>query len=92
MNRVLTLEEVLALDDGARVWVEHAKGYGKSHMYAKLTGWNGCDIALVDEDGVCWRIDTHIPETAFGKLYRVWSLLQPPTNEELAVNPWPEGD
>ena len=32
--------------------------------------------------------ELHIPETAFGKLYRVWSLLQP---NELAVNPWPEG-
>lgn len=88
MNTVLTLEQVLALPEGARVWVEHSRGYGESHTCAKMTKWCGCDVALMDEDGVCWRIDTHIPETAFGKLYRVWSLPQPPTPEEVDANPW----
>lgn len=34
-NRVLSFDEVLALEEGRRVWVEHAKGYGKSHIYRR---------------------------------------------------------
>lgn len=26
----------------------------------------------------------------YGKTWRVWSLPQPPTADELAANPWPE--
>lgn len=79
MNKVLTLEEVLALPEGARVWVELST-LGTTGEGEHTKGEHG---RLYDAVGCYWG---HNPYP-FG---RVWSLPQPPTDDELAANPWPE--
>ncbi len=91
MNRVLTLEEVLALDEGARVWVEHEGGW--SH-------WDGIYIAKCNEgELIClvlegpvgggWTASTY--KELYNNLFRVWSLPVAPTADELAAWPWEKG-
>ena len=85
-NKVLTPAEVLALPEGARVWVEeHPRSYLGSTVYTRqgdhLKADPGCFYDLTDPD---WYI--------FGERVdvRVWSLPQPPTQEEMGANPWEE--
>lgn len=83
MNKVLTLEEVLALDEGARVWVEERlREYGlESAVHVR----NG---DVLTEEGSCryYRIlDKLVP---WGINQRVWSLPVAPTPDELAAWPW----
>lgn len=80
MNQVLTPAEVLALPEGARVWVEVREAMELSGEHIKAG-----DL-LEDDNG---------PFTVGGTghlnhMFRVWSLPQPPTPEELAAWPWPE--
>lgn len=85
MNRVLTRDEVLALPDGARVWVNHS-----NDNYAE--NWDGIHTffehggLLVGEDGSSWccRANPGLYNNAF----RVWSLPVAPTDDELAAWPW----
>lgn len=85
-NRVLSLDEVLALPEGARVWVEESpKSYLASRECVKhdsiLECESGCYYDLTERNW--YMFDGHID-------VRVWSLPQPPTPDELAANPWPE--
>jgi len=80
-NRVLTLDEVLALGDGAEVWVEMrtSNRFDGAHIKRHTTLENDMgDIEICDES-----------RRTFEKRWRVWSLPQPPTHAELAANPWP---
>lgn len=80
-NKVLTPEEVLALDEGARVWVEMHRSADQ-----RLGGVHTKDGGYVwNEDG---------PFTIGGDghragSFRIWCLPVAPTPEELAANPWP---
>jgi len=89
-NRVLTYDEVLALEDEQEVYVEesstsqynstNAYGFGVKELI-KNTQRNG---ASCSKDWSESNKETH------GKFWRVWLLPQPPTPEELAANPWPD--
>ncbi len=89
------MPEVLALEEGARVWVEphdpcdisacvHAVVRGDARYQPKVNV-----IELTDRDGWFWGIED--PDHDYGVLFRVWALPQDPTAEELAANPWPGG-
>lgn len=79
-NKVLTLAEVLALEEGRRVWVE-------MHHPADMC-WSGVHI----KGGNCvWNKDGPLTVGGSGHRagsFRVWSLPQPPTQEEMDANPW----
>lgn len=86
-NRVLSLAEVMALEEGRRVWVEDATyEFLSGECVVEHNHFNGdhiIDICL--RHGECyWTIE------GLRTLYdvRVWSLPQPPTHEELNANPW----
>lgn len=97
-NRVLTLDEVLALPEGARVWVEDEIQRLTQHTvcydYCDAEELNGSGevyaLALVDEHHKFWPIDLDVMDEYFGRVFRVWSLPQPPTPDDLQANPWPE--
>jgi hypothetical protein len=80
-NRVLTLADVLALPEGAKVWVEVRNDSYYSGIHFRNKG------KLVDSKG---KFTIGGPGHVGGS-FRVWSLPQPPTDEELAANPWTEG-
>jgi len=84
-NRVLTLQEVLALPEGARVWVEERYGGGRGgeHFRAKKDGDADVLRRADNPDNGCW-----LKEPFFGDYWRVWSLPVAPTEEELRGNPW----
>lgn len=89
-NRVLTLAEVLALEEGREVWVEMSRvSYFESrvHKYSPVESRSIRDIhepRLVDSDGGWFPVHAEW----VGGEYRVWSLPQPPTEDELSRNPW----
>lgn len=82
-NKVLPLAEVLALLDGARVWVEERpREYGLcSAVYVR----NGDVLTEDGSSGYYPILGKLIP---WGINQRVW--LRKPTPDELAANPWPE--
>lgn len=83
-NRVLTLEEVLALRDDEPVWVEHINNM-RSHCGIHIKRW-GNELWSDDPIGTegFYRADGTYP-----KRWRAWAFAQPPTPAELAANPWP---
>ena len=91
-NRVLTLAEVLALEDGGEVWVEMSrKSYFKSQVHTFSAAENRSiaelrEPRLIDMSGGWFPINAEWVNDE----YRVWSLPQPPTPEEQAANPWEE--
>lgn len=87
MNRILTLEEVLALPDGARVWVEGHFEHRFDGVYfrAKKDGSENVLRDVNNPDSGCWLMPQYV-----GTYIRVWSLPQPPTAEERAATPWME--
>lgn len=94
-NRVLSLEEVLALPDGARVWVEHGSGlrWNKDQAYTALRGTSAkMDSLLLQSDNGGGKYTLKCGDTiimdGYGNWFRVWSLPQPPTPEEMDANPW----
>lgn len=83
-NTVLMLSEGLALPDGARVWVEISPSVSEMFGYVPDGLHIKRDNQLKDHAGAL---------TIGGKghlagWFRVWSLPQPPTADELAANPW----
>ena len=96
-NRVLTLAEVLALEDGKAVWVEEriykSKPQTLRRNYCDSNEFGGDDeifpVALVTHEHKFWPIEVDAADHYFGRDYRVWSLPRPPTPEEMAANPWP---
>jgi hypothetical protein len=84
MNRVLTLEEIMALDEGARLWVETSTKSEYGSMIHYRTKTHAGDDALKDSSGGYYPIT---PEW-YGDEYRVWSLPVAPTPDELAAWPW----
>lgn len=88
-NRVLSLAEVMALEEGARVWVEEHQrsefesGIGKTHTLI----WGEKAVMTPDLEG-WYSLTDPFPGGVMGKDYRVWSLPQPPTPEEIEANPW----
>jgi len=84
-NRVLTLAEVLALPEGARVWVEERYGGGRGgeHFRAKKDGDADVLRRVDNPDNGCW-----LKEPFFGDYWRVWHLPVAPTEDELRGNPW----
>lgn len=90
-NAVLTLAEVLALPDGARVWVEMSrKSYFESqvHHFSAAERRSVAEIReprLIDMSGGWFPISAEWVNDE----YRVWSLPQPPTDEEMAAWLWP---
>ena len=89
-NKVLTLEEVLALDDGREVWVEMSrKSYFKSqiHHFSAAESRSIAEIReprLIDMSGGWFPINAEWVNDE----YRVWSLPAAPTPDELAAWPW----
>ena len=84
-NHPLTLSEVLALPEGARVWVEERYGGGRGgeHFRAKKDGDADVLRRADNPDNGCW-----LKEPFFGDYWRVWSLPVAPTEDELRGNPW----
>ena len=90
-NKVLTLEEVLARQQGAEVWVEHSADWRQ---------WDGVHVAQCDGMGRLVSLGIKPPpgsgwaasfiKNHLNEFLRVWALPQPPTEEEKAANPWPE--
>jgi len=85
VNRVLSIDEVRALPEGAKVWVEHpidAIFEDGAHQVKKRE-----HIGLVLEDcsGYFWN-PAYVRD--FGCRYRVWLLPRKPTEAELRANPW----
>lgn len=89
-NRVLSLAEVMALEEGARVWVEMSrKSYFKSqvHHFSAVESRSTAEIReprLIDVSGGWFPISAEWVNDE----YRVWSLPQPPTQEEMEKWPW----
>ena len=89
-NRVLALSEVLALPDGARVWVELSrKSYYNSEVHTFSAAQNR-SIAEIREPRLIDRSGGWFPINAdwVNGEYRVWSLPVAPTEDELRGNPW----
>ena len=92
-NKVLTLEEVRALEDGARVWVEMSrKSYFESqvHHFSAAERRSIAEIReprLIDMSGGWFPINAEWVNDE----YRVWSLPVAPTPDELAAWPWEKG-
>lgn len=86
-NRALTLAEVLALEEGRKVWVETSP---ESHRTTGVYVWYKNLSALIyhedDDEFILF------PPVNMFVAFRVWSLPQPPTPEEMAANPWPVVD
>ena len=90
-NKVLTLEEVLALETGQRVWIEHkpdawairvsdGAAVVMGHAYwGKVLGKRG------REDYDFYGLSTD-NDVYFGRMFRVWH--KKPTPDELAAWPW----
>lgn len=90
-NKLLTLEEVLALPEGARVWVETCDDFVHKSKVFTARRKNG-QVVLFEGKGKYMLEHRHwepskYPEH-YGKEFRVWSLPQPPTQEEMDANPW----
>ena len=87
-NRVLTLVEVLALPDGARVWVEdaHNERYGGEHFKVMLDNGKSA-LRRTDQPTINARF---LQYPYFGTNYRIWHLPVAPTEDELRGNPWGE--
>ena len=94
-NRVLALDEVLALPEGARVWVE-------DHRWSSLCGEHHVEhnyeshgekigFCLVNLSGKYWPLDDDFNRKWFAMEERVWSLPQEPTQAEKDANPWGKG-
>lgn len=86
MNKPYTLDQVLALPDGAEVWVEPKPGWGYGKIHTKRDCSPRYPVALVTENGEYWGVDTQIPETALGHIYRVWPTR--PTDAEREAVGW----
>mgnify|MGYP001248689731 CR=1 FL=1 len=86
-NRVLSLDEVMALEEGARVWVEVADDQQEdwAGVHAVIPG-EFLRVRLRDIMGA--HFDPEGMPEQVGTVYRVWSLPQPPTAEELERWPW----
>lgn len=82
-NHVLSLAEVLALPEGARVWVEERGGYLQSEVHVRVG-----DL-LVGASGM-WYDPTKPDWNTFDTPVecRVWHLPVAPTEDELRGNPW----
>ena len=85
MNRVLTLEQVKALPEGARVHLECRY----APRWDEVVTWrcNCGDNVLAGS-----RCDTDLNDIelqhGYGTHWRVWSLPVAPTPDELAAWPW----
>jgi hypothetical protein len=84
-NRVLSLAEVMELEEGARVWVERPIDSIFVDGAHQVKKWGYIGLVLEDCNGYFWN-PAYV--TDFGRRYRVWSLPQPPTPEEIEANPW----
>ena len=88
-NRVLSLDEVMALEEGARVWVELYPGilYG----CAKEFEFSGLHVMrrgmLRNESDEACRLNPSGPGHRAGN-FRVWQLPKAPTKKERKRNPW----
>jgi hypothetical protein len=85
-NRVLSLAEVMALEEGRAVYTEERDG---TVVESKVRTRRGS--LLVGADGRYYDIDCHNwdLDVAWERIdVRVWSLPQPPTHEEMEKWPW----
>ena len=82
-NRVLSIDEVMALPEGARVRYEENQKFWRALCrtmpFCPLTKHDLDYLAPPNYDG-------------YGTYWRVWSLPQPPTPEEIEANPWTKGE
>ena len=87
-NRVLTLDEVMGIPGGEKVWFEAKEGTNRtSGVYRAMSGVKAL-ICLEDKDE--FVILSTVFRNVLDKCGRVWSLPQPPTPGEIAANPWRE--
>ena len=90
-NRVLTLDEVLGLEDGRKVWVEDHDypSLGGKHISKRghQDGGKHIDFCLI-QGKEYWPIGDEFEQLLSNHEVRVWSLPQPPTPDEIATNPW----
>jgi len=89
-NKVLARSDVKALRDGACVWLENEPSW-KHWDGVYSTGRETWGLRPDDDNDARaggWMTESVIKH--LGKWFRVWSLPQPPTEEELVSNPWPE--
>ena len=93
MNRVMDWADVLRLDAGDRVWVEHKDCeafHDALHTVARYIENDGVNdlecLALVDRDGDKWHI---APIYAYGynRIWRAWEYPSIPTAEDRANAP-----
>lgn len=86
-NRVLALPEVLALEDGAEVWVEEAFPEFASgvNTVMRASGHVSLEPPAEETCGPYWPGSIG---DCFGNQYRVW--LHRPTDAERSAEPWKE--
>ena len=83
-NRVLSLDEVMALPHETQVWVQY-KSLERISMVQTVKRFDGY-VDLAYGKNKTW-VPAWFPER-YGVEYRVWSLPQPPTQEEMEKWPW----
>lgn len=75
-NRVLSIDEVMALPNEQEVYTEEREG---SRYYSAHTDGYGVKESISRSES---------DRTSYGTEWRVWSLPKPPTPEEIEANPW----
>lgn len=85
-NRVLSIDEVHALRDGTKLYVEI-----KSSVFSgEGVHWKS-GSKLIAQNGCFWPIDKASEDVGrTAKWARVWLLPRKPTADELRANPWPK--
>lgn len=87
-NRVLTLDEVLALPEGARVWVEYNLEEWAIPVCDRVATFEKAVKRFRYEKNLIPGGGLHLGITHYGRWHRVWSLPQEPTQAEKDANPW----
>jgi hypothetical protein len=85
-NRVLSIDEVHALRDGTKLYVE----IKPSAFSGEGVHWKS-GSKLIAQNGCFWLIDKESEDVwPMAKWARVWLLPRKPTDAELRANPWPK--
>lgn len=87
-NRILSLAEVLALPEGARVWVECGAGAGRSTGEYEMIEVYGTRALMNMGDDEEFFLMGNWLAGFLGKFARVWHLPFAPTEDELAKYEW----
>lgn len=80
--RVLSLEEVLALNPDTPIYFQHKSGESGWDIYRGIEDDITCDIAT----GALWAQGDYWYQNEYGKSFVCWTSR--PTDEQMEVTPW----